>query len=145
MTVVGGEAAADRPGLKRSTLDMLRKCEEDCGSVLYLLNPPVPYIDLAYYHAQQCVEKLLKAFLQQHDTRYPRTHELVELMRKVAPRQPDILAMEADLEWLNRFIDVRYPGIDAARSDAERALRISIDVRRLIRGSLGLDDAEDQG
>ena len=39
-----------------------------------------PNYDAVCFHAQQTAEKYLKAFLQEHDTPTPKTHDLIDLL-----------------------------------------------------------------
>jgi len=40
-----------------------------------------PYYDGVCFHAQQCAEKYLKAFLQEHDQDIPKIHKLLDLLK----------------------------------------------------------------
>ncbi|MGZ8425380.1 MAG: HEPN domain-containing protein [Candidatus Binatia bacterium] len=58
------------------------KAEEDYRTALTLVRKrkdPVP--DNVCFSAQQCVEKYLKAFLVHHRKGFPKTHDLVELLK----------------------------------------------------------------
>jgi HEPN domain-containing protein len=58
----------------------LAKAESDFVTARLVLDGPGPY-DTACFHAQQAIEKLLKAFLAFHGQPIPRTHDLEELQR----------------------------------------------------------------
>jgi HEPN domain-containing protein len=63
------------------------------------------------FHAQQCVEKLLKAILAARGMQIPRVHRLVDLLGQVPP---DVVAAltphVANIRSLDRFyIPTRYP------------------------------------
>jgi HEPN domain-containing protein len=84
------------------------------------------------FHAQQCVEKSIKALLESQGQVPPRTHRMADLLRLLPP---DLLRdLRADLLLLDRFyIPTRYP--DAlpgmlplgapSQADAEEALDVA--------------------
>jgi len=49
-----------------------------------MLDENCPY-DTICFHAQQCVEKYLKALLTSTHTDFPKTHDLIELGPRAAP------------------------------------------------------------
>ena len=63
------------------------------------------------FHAQQCVEKLLKATLAEQGTTIPQVHRLVDLLGRVNPTTATALTPHAsDIRSLDRFyIPTRYP------------------------------------
>lgn len=93
---------------------------------------------LVAYHAQQCAEKCLKAYLVYHETDFPYTHSisrLLELCAPVAPWGSSLL----EAEELTPFaITARYPGEDemVTRREARRALEIAMLVRRTVGAAL---------
>lgn len=86
---------------------------------------------LIAYHAQQCVEKYLKAFLVYHREDFPYTHNisvLLELCEKYANWVSDI----EDAEQLTAYaITTRYPGEDEAVtvSEAQKAVEVATEVK----------------
>jgi HEPN domain-containing protein len=59
-----------------------------------------PNYDAACFHAQQCVEKYLKACLQDADIRFDKTHNLVALLDCVLPLHPEWELFRADFRSL---------------------------------------------
>ncbi len=55
---------------------MAKKAESDLKSAQILLDAEEPLTDAIYFHAQQAVEKLLKAFLTRKDIKAGRTHSV---------------------------------------------------------------------
>lgn len=95
-----------------------------------------PNYDSACFHAQQCIEKLMKAALIARKAAAPKTHDLVELSRLLAKADPSWLWDEQELQWLSRAaVAYRYPG-DSARH--EHATRAVDQCRRLRERLLGL-------
>ncbi len=86
--------------------------------------------DAVCYHAQQCVEKLMKAVLVHRGVVPPKVHDLLhlaELLRDVCPSWD---WSKEDLRWLTRAgMAFRYPGGSAKREHAEKALRLCGEMR----------------
>lgn len=70
-------------------------------------------LNIVLYHCQQCIEKCLKALLEEHEIRIPRIHATVKLhsdVRKAVPAVP-ALASDEDLAFVDDvYLDSRYPG-----------------------------------
>ena len=99
-----------------------------------------PNYDAACFHAQQCVEKYLKARLQEAATPFGRTHDLSALLNLLLPVEPSWESLRPHLRALTTFaVGVRYPGESADKAMAREALVLCRDVRRHIRLSLGLE------
>lgn len=89
------------------------------------------------FHAQQCVEKYLKAYLVCQGTCFPKTHEIEELVSLMPSRvRPNVTAEEQAL--LTRYaVAPRYPGwIEVPLSDARRAVALARRVRKHLRSLL---------
>lgn len=95
-----------------------------------------PNYDAVCFHAQQCLEKLLKGALVHFGGKPPHIHDLAELSRLLTNHCPDWSAGERDLRYVSQGAVVfRYPGESATREDAAEALAI---CERLREGLLGL-------
>ncbi len=82
-----------------------------------------PNYDAVCFHAQQCIEKLLKAVLIRHATVPPRIHHLERLYDLVRVVRPDVLLDCDELRFLNGMgVAVRYPGETADQQDAMEAM-----------------------
>lgn len=76
-----------------------------------------PNFDAVCFHAQQCIEKLMKAGLIQHGVVPPRTHNLIHLDQLLAAADKTWAWPVADLRFLSRAaVAFRYPG-EAAGSE----------------------------
>lgn len=127
--------------LKGATRELLAKATSDFRLAERALAPPDPIWDGACFHAQQGAEKMLKALLQERDVRFPLTHDLVLLSFLVEDVAPNFPVRRDDLKWLSRYaVAVRYSGLDVTEADADRALRIATNIRRIVRAELGLDE-----
>jgi HEPN domain-containing protein len=100
-----------------------------------------PNYDAACFHAQQVAEKYLKAFLQEHDRSFPKTHNLVELLELCLVVDPDFEIQRNRLIVLDRYaVLYRYPGDAADKDEARDAYGIARMLRVFFRAKLGLDD-----
>ena len=126
------------------TLERVRKAETDylAMKVLHQISAP-DMEDQVCFHAQQCVEKYLKAWLQEANLRVPRTHNLNVLLRLIVPMHPEWRAWRTDFEkFTPHAVDVRYE-IFLTAADATHAVRVCTEVRAAIRTVLQLpNDAE---
>ena len=95
--------------------------------------------DAVCFHAQQCVEKYLKARLILSHIHFPKTHDLVALLALVQKVEPLWQPWKDQLAKLTYFaVAIRYPGESTERTDAAEALKFTKAIRAEIRLSLGL-------
>ncbi len=81
--------------------------------------------DAVCFHAQQCIEKLMRAVLIQTNNTPPRTHNLVMLSGLLTPPVTNIDWPIDDLRFLSQSaVEVRYPGVTAEAEDAATAMSI---------------------
>ncbi|MBK7782542.1 MAG: HEPN domain-containing protein [Ardenticatenia bacterium] len=96
-----------------------------------------PNYDAVCFHAQQCAEKYLKAYLQESGSPVPRTHSLAQLVGLVPST---FEAWRDSLDRLDRYaVEFRYPGDLADRSDARNAFMTVKLFRTFARAVLGVD------
>ena len=91
--------------------------------------------DLVAYHAQQCAEKCLKAYLVFRLVDFPYTHNLLRLMELIPPGAPWVAEIEA-AETLSAYaVSARYPGEDepVTEEEALEAIEIAAVVRNRMR------------
>jgi HEPN domain-containing protein len=89
-----------------------------------------PVYHVVCFLTQQCVEKYLKALLEQNSRQIPRIHDLVELLELCKEIDPGLEIVRADLEALGRFsVRVRYPGTIVDKDDAKSAYQSAKTVR----------------
>lgn len=99
----------------------------------------MPNHDAVCFHAQQCIEKYLKAVLVKQRIPVRKTHDLVSLLQECLVNHPLWEAMRPDLEWLSQSaVKVRYPGESATREHACRAIAMARRCRADIRFALNL-------
>lgn len=97
-----------------------------------------PNYDAVCFHAQQCVEKLMKALLIHLGVTPPRTHDLQALDALLAPACSGWSWPVEDLRFLTRAsLDFRYPGEQAEHAEAQQAFQIASRMREKLRALLG--------
>jgi HEPN domain-containing protein len=101
------------------------------------LTSGVPYRLIAY-HAQQCAEKYLKAFLVYHEIDFPYTHNIGRLMELCAEKGDWARDLPEADELTPFAITARYPSEQEAvtREESLRAIEIALKVRETIRKAL---------
>ncbi|GEM_PF-34404 len=125
--------------LKPETQEWVTKAEGDWQDALILRQSPTPNWDNICFHAQQCAEKYLKAFLEERGIAFPKTHDLVELLNLAGGQLSELDPLKADLAQLSLFAVLpRYIGFRATQKDAQNALQIAEQVRQVVREKLGL-------
>ena len=121
------------------TLEWVEKAEEDFTAMNLLATARAEIQDTICFHAQQCIEKYLKACLQEATIRFSKTHDLAALLNLILPIVPGWSGWENDLKTVTyHAVDFRYPGRKAADADAEHAVQVCATVRSTIRAHLGL-------
>ncbi|NBX30075.1 HEPN domain-containing protein [bacterium] len=98
-----------------------------------------PAYDVVCFHAQQCVEKYLKARLCHADEEAGRLHDLVALLERVLAREPLWETFRVDLAYLSDFaVAYRYPGESSTREQARDAVGRCRRFRLVARQALGV-------
>ena len=89
-----------------------------------------PNYDAVCFHAQQCIEKLLKALLI-HLGQIPlKTHDLAVLSRDLESVCDQWSWSVKDMRFLTRAaVEFRYPGESSDLKEAEEAFRICKNIR----------------
>jgi HEPN domain-containing protein len=95
------------------------------------------------FHAQQAVEKGLKAFLLEKDIKIRKIHNLLELSSEFEARGIHLPVELSEMDFLNRVYRFRYPpdiGLlpqgQPTQEDAQKALRIARKVTDWIQQTL---------
>jgi HEPN domain-containing protein len=96
--------------------------------------------DAVCFHAQQCVEKYLKGYLQESNLDFDKTHELTVLLDALLPIEPTWETMRPMLKVLTGYaVEFRYPGESANQEEAGQALKDCLHIRQVVRERLGTD------
>jgi HEPN domain-containing protein len=124
--------------MKPLTLEWVKKADDDltiAGRELRVRKNPV--YDAVCFHAQQCAEKYLKAFLQETDREIPRIHNLIELLKLCTEIDNSLGFLQADLWMLERYaVRVRYPGVSAEKEEAQVSYTVAKTIRDFVRQRL---------
>lgn len=126
--------------MKASTVKWVEKAEGDwkAAQLVYRARKD-PVYDAACYHCHQCAEKYLKARLNEAGSAFPKTHDLRDLLKLVLPVEAGWTVLRPRLVALNRYaVLFRYPGRNATKAQAQRAIKDCREVRRFIRTAFGL-------
>ncbi len=98
-------------------------------------------MDTVCFHAQQAVEKDLKALLALKDVEYPWRHDLGELLTLVRTHYPDLNFQTEDLLELSPYaVEARYDTAWAPEEkEAQQALDRAAQVHELVARALEAD------
>ena len=126
--------------MKASTREWVAKAEEDFAVVVTLARPrKKPLWAPLCFHAQQCVEKYLKARLNEASLPIQKAHDLELLLNKALAIEPLWAAFRSALKRLSAAaVAPRYPGGVFTKSEAQRALKTCKTFRTEARLRLGL-------
>jgi HEPN domain-containing protein len=119
-------------------LEWMAKADNDLKSATYLLRIKDCPTDTVCFHAQQCVEKYLKALLISQGTAFRKIHDLGELVALLPSRHRSLLD-EKEQDRLTEYATVtRYPGDyePILLTEARQAVKVARRVRREVRGIL---------
>lgn len=115
------------------------KAEDDYKLAAYVLTMGQngPFIGVCF-HAQQCVEKYIKALLIVHEIDFPKTHDIERLIQLLPPNISFPIAVPDQALLTTYAVTARYPGDDepVSRSDARHAMIIVRKVRKAARNFL---------
>lgn len=91
--------------------------------------------DTVAFHAQQCVEKYLKALLTLRGIDLPKTHDIEELVARVGPSVPVGLSVQEQRRLTVYGTVTRYPGDyePVSLAEARRAVALARRLRRVVR------------
>ncbi|MCX5643476.1 MAG: HEPN domain-containing protein [Phycisphaerae bacterium] len=95
--------------MKPVTQAWLIKAAEDLDAIRSLRGNP-HLTGVVAFHAQQCVEKCLKAVAEEQKGNVPRVHDLRRLWEVVADQFHEALDIDLLRELTDIYTDSRYPG-----------------------------------
>ena len=95
--------------MKPVTQAWLIKAGEDLDAIRALRGNP-QLTGVVAFHAQQCVEKSLKAVAEERAGTVPRVHDLRRLWEVVAEQFQEALDIDLLRELTDVYTDCRYPG-----------------------------------
>ncbi len=119
-------------------LEWIKKAEGDYNTALREYRAKKnPNYDASCFHAQQCIEKYLKSYLQKNNIYFPKTHDLNTLLDLILPLNPMWEAFRNKLKLLTVYaVEVRYPGENTEKEEARECIEIMKKLRNEIRREL---------
>lgn len=128
--------SADRNETARKAAQWINFADEDLRLARHALKMrSSPPYRLIAYHAQQCAEKYLKAYLVYRCVDFPYTHSISRLL-ELSAEKAEWPKMLPDADELTPYaITTRYPGEDetVTKTEAIRAMEIASHVRTTVR------------
>lgn len=141
MEILQGTARKETCIMHTLTLEWAQKAERDYAAIALHQQAAAPDFDTLCFHAQQCIEKYLKAWLQEANILLPRAHDLLVLLGLILPIIPNWHVWQSDLSVIAPYaVEFRYPGKSATAENAQQAVHICPEVRHAIRTELKLPE-----
>ena len=125
--------------MKPLTTEWIQKAEADFATLeREVAVADRPNYDGICFHAQQCIEKYLKAVLCEANITFGKTHDLVALLDTTLEINPSWESMREDLAYLSDFaVAYRYPGESADQASAQNAWGRCVRTRGKLRQYFG--------
>ena len=124
--------------MNKFTKEWIDKAEGD----YLIISKLKPQLEPAWgvcFHAQQCVEKYLKAILQENNHEFKKVHDLNPLLGDCTGFIPELQNHEEKIRDLSNYaVDERYPGCGASNKEAQEAILATEEIRKVIRKYFGL-------
>lgn len=126
--------------MKATVEEWVAKAEADYAAALLLHRSRKKHSrDIVCFPLQQCLEKYLKARLEEAGIVFPRTHDLEHLLVMALPVEPMWSTLQPTMAGIADFaVEIRYPGRAATAAEARRLVKTVTEVRGMIRDRLGL-------
>ncbi len=116
---------------KELALRWLTKADHDIITAKQTLLLDEPPTDTVSFHAQQAVEKALKALLTFHEVTFPKIHDLVRLLELVLPYFSELENYRKDFaDMTNYSVEGRYPeeAFEPSREEAVYFVKVAEEV-----------------
>jgi HEPN domain-containing protein len=125
--------------------EWITKAEGDWEALEILLIRNTPGLrDAVVFHAQQCVEKLLKARLIQLGQTVDKIHDMATLSRQLEAVDDQWSWDGEDLADLSSgAVLARYPGFETSAEEQAELVELASNLRQALRILLGSDQQED--
>ena len=128
------------------TLEWAQKAERDYAAIALHQRTEDPDFDIICFHAQQCIEKYLKAWLQEANIPLLRSHDLLALLDLIVPTIPSWRVWQSDFLVIAPYaVEFRYPGKSATAENTQHAVHICTEVRQAVRAELKLPQNQTEG
>ncbi len=91
--------------------EWVAKADKDFQAAVRLVDEGAYFREIVGFHSQQAAEKYLKALLVRHQVVFPKTHDIGELLDRVATIDAATAEALRDTDLLTPFgVETRYPG-----------------------------------
>ena len=120
--------------MKVITKEWIKKAEEDyrVATREFKAKPIACYA--VCFHSQQCIEKYMKAVLQENKTFFAKIHDLEILLKTCKKFIPVLEKYREELIWLTTFsVEVRYPGFNVEKEDAKKSVVFMKNTRKILK------------
>ncbi len=117
----------------------LTKADEDFNLAKELVAHDSPYCSAIGFHAQQAVEKWLKAVLVHHQVEFRKTHDLDELVELITKVNNGLAEALREVSILTPYgVEARYPGDlpMLSKAEAKAAVELAEKVREAVQKAL---------
>lgn len=127
------------------TLEWIKRAEGDFNAAMQLHRGTDPVNHVICFLAQQCVEKYLKAWLQEMNIRIIRTHNLTQLLDLILPTISEWEEWKSELSDLSEVaVETRYLADSPSHNDVEQSMQTCEMVRDAVRAELKLPIKEEK-
>ena len=127
-----------RDEINSAAREWIQKADNDLTTAVHTLTlgTGAP-TDTVCFHAQQRVEKSLKAILTANRLDFPKTHSIPDLLAMVPPRaRPKMTPVEQE-RLTDYATAARYPGYEPIPlAEAKRAVRVAQRIHKTVRQRL---------
>ena len=130
------------PAEHELVLEWLARADDDLRLAELALNSSPPILWGAAFHAQQTVEKLLKALLTSHRIEFEKVHSIDYLLDLCVVAEPQAESLRTRAAELTDFaVEPRYPfpRHDPAEGEVRQAIEVARQVRSFVRERLPVD------
>ena len=125
--------------MKPITREWIAKAEGDWRVVNSQNRSRNPVYDAICFHAQQTVEKYLKAWLSEEGLNFPKIHDTEVLLNMCVRTLPEVAKYDAEARYLTTYaVEIRYPGVFAAEMHAKNCTIAARKIRKVVRTTLSL-------
>jgi len=128
--------------MKKSKSDIIsgwiEKAERDLEVAKREISLPKPFTDIICFHAQQSVEKIMKAYLIYLDIEFQKTHDIEDLVIQAGKKDAPILKFKNKGAELTVFaVESRYPEFsEPLLSDTKDVLKIAEEFMVYVNGRI---------
>ncbi|MBI5555775.1 MAG: HEPN domain-containing protein [Elusimicrobia bacterium] len=118
--------------MKKLTMEWIKKAEGDYLVAKREFKSTPPVYEAVCFHAQQCIEKYMKAVLQENNIEFEKTHDLGSLLEQCKSFIPQLAKYHMELLEVSSFaVEVRYPGLEVTKDETEKAILIMNKIRKI--------------